>query len=141
MGDPIRVVLADDDPAFLEALAVALELDGRFEVVGMAGDGGEAFQLGCWQEPDVVVMDAEMPRIDGWEAARLLSQSRPRTCVLMVSGADRRCSPIGRTRSASPPSSRRPASTRSWTRSQRWQFIANSPHALSNSTCAIAVSA
>jgi DNA-binding NarL/FixJ family response regulator len=88
MGDPIRVVLADDDPAFLEALAVALELDGRFEVVGMAGDGGEAFQLGCWQEPDVVVMDAEMPRIDGWEAARLLSQSRPRTCVLMVSGAD-----------------------------------------------------
>ena len=82
MSDPIRVVLADDDPAFLEALAVALELDGRFEVVGMAGDGGEAFQLGCWQEPDVVVMDAEMPRIDGWEAARLLSQSRPRTCVL-----------------------------------------------------------
>ena len=89
MSDPIRVVLADDDPAFLEALAVALELDGRFEVVGMAGDGGEAFQLGCWQEPDVVVMDAEMPRIYGWEAARLLSQSRQQTCVLMVSGADR----------------------------------------------------
>lgn len=88
MDDPIRVVLADDDPAFLEALAVALETDGRFEVVGMAGDGGEAFQLGCWQEPDVVVIDAEMPRIDGWEAARLLRQSRPRTCVLMVSGAD-----------------------------------------------------
>jgi DNA-binding NarL/FixJ family response regulator len=88
MGDPIRVVLADDDPAFLEALALALEADGRFEVVGMAGDGGEAFQLGCWQEPDVVVMDAEMPRIDGWEAARLLRQSKARTCVLMVSGAD-----------------------------------------------------
>src|SRR5580765_5524838 len=88
MGDHIRVVLADDDPAFLEALAVALEMDGRFEVVGMAGDGGEAFQLGCWQEPDVIVMDAEMPRIDGWEAARLLRQSKARTCVLMVSGAD-----------------------------------------------------
>jgi DNA-binding NarL/FixJ family response regulator len=88
MGNPIRVVLADDDPAFLESLAVALESDGRFEVIGMAGDGGEAFQLGCWQEPDVLVMDAEMPHIDGWEAARLLQQSKARTCVLMVSGAD-----------------------------------------------------
>jgi DNA-binding NarL/FixJ family response regulator len=83
----IRVVLADDDPAFLEALAAAMEADGRFEVVGLAGNGAEAFQLGCWQEPDVVVMDVEMPRVDGIEAARLLRQSRPRACVLLVSGA------------------------------------------------------
>jgi DNA-binding NarL/FixJ family response regulator len=84
----IRVVLADDDPGFLEALASAMEADGRFEVVGLAGNGAEAFQLGCWQEPDVVVMDVEMPVIGGIEAARLLRQSRPRSCVLMVSGAD-----------------------------------------------------
>jgi len=84
----IRVVLADDDPAFLEALATAMEADGRFEVVGLAGNGAEAFQLGCWQEPDVVVMDVEMPVIDGFQAARLLRQSRPRSCVLMVSGSD-----------------------------------------------------
>jgi DNA-binding NarL/FixJ family response regulator len=88
MGDPIRIVLADDDPAFLEALGVALERDGRFEVIGLAADGGEAFQLGRSLEPDVVVMDGEMPRIDGWEAARLLRESNARTHVLMVSGAD-----------------------------------------------------
>jgi DNA-binding NarL/FixJ family response regulator len=88
MGNPIRVVLADDDPAFLEALALALERDGRFEVIGVAADGGEAFQLGRSLEPDVVVMDGEMPRIDGWEAARLLRESNARTHVLMVSGAD-----------------------------------------------------
>jgi DNA-binding NarL/FixJ family response regulator len=87
MGDPIRVVLADDDPAFLEALAAALEGDGRFEVIGLAADGGEAFELGRSLEPDVVVMDGEMPRIDGWEAARLLRESDARTRVLMVSGA------------------------------------------------------
>src|SRR4051794_41180305 len=87
-GAGIRVVLADDDPRFLEALAVALEADGRFEVVGLAGNGAEAFQLGCWQEPDVVVMDVEMPVIDGIEAARLLRQSRARACVLMVSGGE-----------------------------------------------------
>jgi response regulator NasT len=84
----IRVVIADDDPAFLETLATALEADGRFEVVGMAGDGGEAFQLGCWQQPDVVVMDVEMPRIDGFEAARLLRQSKARPRVVMVSGVE-----------------------------------------------------
>jgi len=88
MANPIRVVLADDDPAFLEALAVALERDGRFEVIGLAADGGEAFQLGRSLEPDVVVMDGEMPRTDGWEAARLLRESNARTHVLMVSGAD-----------------------------------------------------
>jgi DNA-binding NarL/FixJ family response regulator len=83
----IRVVLADDDPGFLESLAAAMEADGRFEVVGLAANGAEAFQLGCWQEPDVVVMDVEMPGVDGIEAARLLRQSRARTCVLLVSGA------------------------------------------------------
>ena len=79
-------MLADDDSRFLAALAASLESDGRFEVVGLAGNGEEAFQIGCWQEPDVIVMDVEMPILGGVEASRLLRQSRPRTCVLMVSG-------------------------------------------------------
>jgi DNA-binding NarL/FixJ family response regulator len=84
----IKVLIADDDPGFLEALATAMEADGRFEVVGLAGNGAEAFQMACWHEPNVIVMDVEMPVIDGIEAARLLRESRPRTCVLMVSGGD-----------------------------------------------------
>jgi DNA-binding NarL/FixJ family response regulator len=87
-GPPIRVVLADDDPGYLEALASAMEADGRFEVVGLAANGEEAFQIACWQEPDVIVLDVEMPVMGGHEAARLLRQSRPRTCVLMVTGGD-----------------------------------------------------
>ena len=83
-----RVVVADDDPGFLEAVAAALETDGRFEVVGLAADGEEAFQLACWQEPDVVVMDIGMPKIGGVEATRLLRRSKPRICVLMVSGEE-----------------------------------------------------
>jgi DNA-binding NarL/FixJ family response regulator len=83
-----RVVVADDDPGFLEAVAAALEGDGRFEVVGLAANGEEAFQLACWQEPDVVVMDIGMPKIGGIEATRLLQRSRPRICVLMVSGEE-----------------------------------------------------
>ena len=83
----IRVVLADGDVDCLEALASAMEADGRFEVVGLAANGAEAFQMACWHEPHVTVMDVEMPGIGGREAARLLRQSRPRACVLMVSGA------------------------------------------------------
>jgi DNA-binding NarL/FixJ family response regulator len=84
----IRVVLADDDAGFLEALATTMEGDGRFEVVGLAANGAEAFQLGCWQEPDVIVLDVEMPVLGGIEAARLLRQSKSRVCALLVSGAD-----------------------------------------------------
>jgi DNA-binding NarL/FixJ family response regulator len=81
----IRVVLADDDPGFLDALATAMETDGRFEIVGLAGNGTEAFELGCWQDPDVVVMDVNMPLLGGIEAARLLRQRKPGSRVLLVS--------------------------------------------------------
>ncbi|HEY3542699.1 MAG TPA: response regulator [Gaiellaceae bacterium] len=84
----IRVVLADGDVDCLEALASAMEADGRFEVVGLAANGAEAFQMACWHEPHVTVMDVAMPGIGGLEAARLLRQSRPRACVLMVSAAE-----------------------------------------------------
>jgi DNA-binding NarL/FixJ family response regulator len=84
----IRVLLADDDAAFLEALASAMEADGRFEVVGFASNGEEAYRLGRRQEPDVVVLDVEMPVLGGVGAALRLRESTPRTCVLMVSGAD-----------------------------------------------------
>ena len=84
-SNAIRVVLADDDPGFLDALATAMETDGRFEIVGLAGNGTEAFQLGCWQDPDIVVIDVNMPRLGGIEAARLLRQSKPGARVLLVS--------------------------------------------------------
>ena len=88
MDSRIRAVLADDDAGFLESLARLMEADDRFEVVGLASNGAEAFQMTCWHEPHVTVMDVEMPVMGGYEAARLLRQSRPRACVLMVSGDD-----------------------------------------------------
>jgi DNA-binding NarL/FixJ family response regulator len=83
----IRVVLADDDPGFLDALATAMETDGRFEVVGLAGDGIEAVELARWLDPDVAVLDVNMPRLGGIEAAGRLRGSEPRTRVLLVSSA------------------------------------------------------
>jgi two-component system, NarL family, response regulator DesR len=83
-----RVVIADDDEAFAASLADLLEADGRVEVIGIASNGEEAIQLALWHDPDIVLMDAVMPGIDGIEATRLVRESRPRLCILMVSGAE-----------------------------------------------------
>ena len=85
---PLRVVIADDDERFAEMIAALLHDRTEFEVIGIAKDGEEAVQLACWQDADVVLMDIDMPRIDGIVATRLMREARPRMCVLMLSGAD-----------------------------------------------------
>ena len=85
---PLRVVIADDDEFFAELIAALLHERPEFDVRGIAKDGEEAVQLAAWQDADVVLMDIDMPRIDGIVATRLVRQARPRLCVLMLSGAD-----------------------------------------------------
>lgn len=85
---PLRVLIADDDERYAELVADLLQRVDELEVVGIAKDGEEAIQLACWQDADVVIMDVEMPKIDGITATRLVRQARPRLCVLMLSGVD-----------------------------------------------------
>jgi DNA-binding NarL/FixJ family response regulator len=85
---PLRVVIADDDEGFAELVAGLLHDRQELEVIGIAKDGEEAVQLACWQDADIVLMDVDMPRIDGIVATRLVREARPRMCVLMLSGAD-----------------------------------------------------
>lgn len=85
---PLRVLIADDDERYAELVADLLQRVGELEVVGIAKDGEEAVQLAIWQDADVVVMDIDMPRIDGITATRLVRKARPRLCVLVLSGAD-----------------------------------------------------
>ena len=84
----LRVVIADDDAAFAQLLATLVNDVEGYEVVGIAADGEEAVQLTIWQDADVVLMDIDMPKIDGLRATELLRKSRPRACVLFVSGLD-----------------------------------------------------
>lgn len=87
-AQPLRVIIADDDEAYAELVAVLLNRCRELEVIGIAKDGEEAVQLACWQDADIVLMDVDMPRIDGIAATRLVREARPRVCVLMLSGAD-----------------------------------------------------
>ena len=83
-----RILLAEDDEAFLTSLETVLSADGRFEIVGCAHNGREAVELARRLKPDAVVMDIEMPEVDGVEATRQLQRRRPKVTVVAISGHD-----------------------------------------------------
>lgn len=90
MGGPgtYRILVAEDDEAFLDALSTALEADPRFSVTARARNGREAVELAARLRPDAVVMDIEMPELDGVEATRQLQADRPDLPVVAISGTD-----------------------------------------------------
>jgi CheY-like chemotaxis protein len=82
-----RILIAEDDEAFLEALEALLAADG-FAVVGRAADGREAVELAGELDVDAVVMDIEMPVLDGVAATRLLREQSPALPIVAISGHD-----------------------------------------------------
>jgi DNA-binding NarL/FixJ family response regulator len=84
---PIRVLVVDDHLLFAEMLALALDLSGRFEVVGRASNGREAIEQAAWLRPDVIVMDVEMPVLDGIAATPRVLAAAPGAKVVIVSSS------------------------------------------------------
>ncbi|MFD2093482.1 response regulator [Blastococcus deserti] len=85
---PVRVLLADDQALFREALATLLGVRGEVEVVGEAGDGAEAIRQCAAHRPDVVLMDLHMPVLDGVAATRRLRVEQPEVRVLALTTFD-----------------------------------------------------
>jgi DNA-binding NarL/FixJ family response regulator len=80
----VRVLLVDDHPVVRRGLAALLATLPGIEVVGEAGDGAEAVKEAQLLQPDVVVMDVQMPGVDGIEATRALHAAVPTTAVLVL---------------------------------------------------------
>jgi DNA-binding NarL/FixJ family response regulator len=88
MTELVRVMLVDDHPVYRDGLAALLgSLDG-VEVVGTAGDGLEAVQRAAELQPDVVVMDVQMPQLDGIEATRRITADSPHIGVVVLTMAE-----------------------------------------------------
>jgi DNA-binding NarL/FixJ family response regulator len=81
------VLIVDDHRLFAEALAAILATDDRFEVVGQAHNGETAVELAAAEKPDVVLMDLQMPKLDGIEATKQITKQRRSTRVLMLTGS------------------------------------------------------
>jgi CheY-like chemotaxis protein len=83
-----RILVAEDDESFLDTIALLLEQDERFAVAAKARDGRDAVNLAGRLAPDAVVMDIEMPVLDGVEATKLLRAAAPELPIVAVSGHD-----------------------------------------------------
>ena len=82
----IRVLLADDDEPFVEALRPLIERQPELAVVGSAHDGLAAIELADELEPDAIVIDLHMPLLDGVSAVARLRNDHPSMCVIALTG-------------------------------------------------------
>jgi DNA-binding NarL/FixJ family response regulator len=83
-AEPLRIVVADDHPVYRDGLALLLGSVAGLEVVGTAADGAEAVAVVREQLPDVVVMDVQMPVLDGIEATRRIAAEVPSVGVVVL---------------------------------------------------------
>lgn len=88
MTEPLRVLLADDHPVFRKGLRALLTSLPEAIVIGEASDGEQAVRLAADLQPDLVVMDVNMPELDGVEATRRIVAARPATRVLILTMFD-----------------------------------------------------
>ena len=84
----IKILLVDDQPLFREGLRTLLSVQSDFEIVGEAGNGEEAIKLARALQPAVVLMDLQMPVLDGVAATRCLKTEQPDCRVIVLTTFD-----------------------------------------------------
>jgi DNA-binding NarL/FixJ family response regulator len=81
---PARIIIADNHPLYRDALRDVLSDEPNLEVVGEAEDGQQAIELCRHHQPELVLMEVRMPRMDGLAATRQIKRERPHTIVLIL---------------------------------------------------------
>lgn len=83
----MRTLVVDDSALFREALVNLLEQETNCQIVGVAADGWEAFQLARAEQPDLILMDLNMPVWDGLKATQHIKAEMPHSHILLVTAA------------------------------------------------------
>ncbi len=84
MSSKIRVMIVEDHPLFRDGLQKALSLEDDIEVVGMSEDGESAVSTARHLQPDVILMDVNLPRMNGLQAARHLKTERNTAAIVIL---------------------------------------------------------
>jgi DNA-binding NarL/FixJ family response regulator len=84
----VRIVLADDHLTVRQTIRICIESDPELEVVAEAGSGSETIAAVDRTSPDMVVLDYQMPGLNGLEAARVIRERHPSVAMLMLTGEE-----------------------------------------------------
>lgn len=82
---PLRILVVDDFEQFRRYLSSALKPDAQFEIIGEARDGMEAIHLAAELQPDLILLDVGLPKLNGLEAARQIRKAVPTAKILFIS--------------------------------------------------------
>ena len=88
MTEPIRIVIADDHPIVRQGLAAVLEQEEDLIVVSQAVNGLEAVALARELRPDIILMDLQMPEMDGVEAIQKIKEESPEIGIIILTTYD-----------------------------------------------------
>ena len=82
----IKILIVEDSPVMQQLLVHAISSDPIFSIVGVANDGAEAIEAVTKYAPDIIAMDWQMPKLDGYEATKIIMETIP-TPIVIVTGS------------------------------------------------------
>lgn len=85
-NEKIKIMLADDHPLFIEGLSMMLRREPEFELCGIANNGREVLEMLPTTKPDLILLDINMPKMNGLETIKYIRQSYPNVKIVMLSG-------------------------------------------------------
>ena len=91
-----RVIVVDDSDVFLRAAASVISATNTLRLVGAAGSGREAIRLLPQLRPDLVLLDFQLPGMDGAQTTRIIRRDAPRTVVIVISAESKGLSDVAR---------------------------------------------